>query len=281
MTYRCIQQNSQLRKAVTLCSAVILAIALSTIGALAQASSAHDRSFELDAGEATSIVRVDQGGTPAFGAVNANNGFRAVFDQTGTTSIQPSQIDDADWELAFRLKSIGYESPVRFAAPEKTSASDSRVTYRWNSDVKEWWVNSAQKLEQWFELKTAPPGRDEGAPLRVVLGIEGDFLPVASESGIQFLDPETHRRLTYDGLYVWDANGAPMPAHMTTEGDALALVIDDRDAEYPLTIDPSLTQEAYLKATNTEDDDAFGYSVAISGNTAVVGAPNEPWGQVL
>ncbi len=35
------------------------------------------------------------------------------------------------------------------------------------------------------------------------------------------------------------------------------------------------SQQAYLKASNTELGDSFGYSVAISGDTIVVGAPNE------
>jgi hypothetical protein len=35
------------------------------------------------------------------------------------------------------------------------------------------------------------------------------------------------------------------------------------------------TQEAYLKASNTDADDWFGVSVAVSGDTVVVGAPNE------
>ena len=37
----------------------------------------------------------------------------------------------------------------------------------------------------------------------------------------------------------------------------------------------SWTQQAYLKASNTNEDDCFGYSVAISGDTIVVGAPYE------
>src|SRR5690606_31138155 len=34
-------------------------------------------------------------------------------------------------------------------------------------------------------------------------------------------------------------------------------------------------QQAYIKASNTGQDDQFGYSVAISGDTVVVGAPAE------
>ena len=42
-------------------------------------------------------------------------------------------------------------------------------------------------------------------------------------------------------------------------------------ASYPLTIDP-IAQQAYLKASNTEAEDEFGYAVAIDGDTVVVGA---------
>jgi hypothetical protein len=49
------------------------------------------------------------------------------------------------------------------------------------------------------------------------------------------------------------------------------VVIDDSAAIYPLTIDPVI-QQTYLKASNAEQYDAFGWSVAISGDTVVVGA---------
>jgi hypothetical protein len=35
------------------------------------------------------------------------------------------------------------------------------------------------------------------------------------------------------------------------------------------------TQQAYIKASNTDERDTFGFSVAISGDTLAVGAPNE------
>lgn len=39
--------------------------------------------------------------------------------------------------------------------------------------------------------------------------------------------------------------------------------------------DMAWTQEAYVKASNTEDGDCFGTSVALSGRTLVTGAPRE------
>jgi len=41
----------------------------------------------------------------------------------------------------------------------------------------------------------------------------------------------------------------------------------------------NLTQLAFVKASNTGANDQFGYSVAISGNTMVVGAPQEDFSQ--
>jgi FG-GAP repeat len=58
----------------------------------------------------------------------------------------------------------------------------------------------------------------------------------------------------------------------------LRLVVDERGARYPLTLDP-IAQQAYLKASNTDTDmnayDEFGISVAVSGDTVVVGAYGE------
>ena len=63
-----------------------------------------------------------------------------------------------------------------------------------------------------------------------------------------------------------------LPARMQLLAKQLRLIIDDADANYPLTIDPSFEQQDYLKASNTDGADEFGSSVAISNDTLVVGA---------
>src|SRR5207249_835399 len=48
---------------------------------------------------------------------------------------------------------------------------------------------------------------------------------------------------------------------------------DDDEAVYPVTVDPLIwTQEAELLANDGAANDEFGYSVALSGNTALVSA---------
>ena len=42
-----------------------------------------------------------------------------------------------------------------------------------------------------------------------------------------------------------------------------------------LTCDAAPYQQAYVKASNTDPIDQFGFTVALSGNTLAVGAPGE------
>lgn len=61
-------------------------------------------------------------------------------------------------------------------------------------------------------------------------------------------------------------------AHRTAKN--ACLTVDEYGGKYPLAAD-SVAQQAYVKASNTDTFDNFGLSVAISGNTAVVGASGE------
>ena len=123
----------------------------------------------------------------------------------------------------------------------------------------------------------------------------------ADAQGVEFQDASGATVLTYAGLRVWDADGkvlrsrfemadgragSPLAAANGEEdssavgrraGDCapyLRLVIDERGARYPLTIDP-IAQQAYLKAHQVNEYDQFGISVAVSGDTVVVGANGE------
>ncbi|MCG3129013.1 MAG: hypothetical protein CHACPFDD_03909 [Phycisphaerae bacterium] len=149
----------------------------------------------------------------------------------------------------------------------------------------------------------APSGR-----LEVRLAVRGGLRPHVSGDGrgVTFVDDNGAAVVNYNGLTVIDADGKSLPAWFEGDGQAaltngrdaqsthangrdarttqdvesaqlLRIVVDDADAVYPLTVDP-IAQQAYLKASNTEAYDMFGAWVAISGDTAVVGAPNEDSG---
>jgi hypothetical protein len=155
---------------------------------------------------------------------------------------------------------------------------------------------------------TAPKRSEGGQPstLNFLLAVRGGLRPEvqADGRGVRFVDAQGTAALTYSELTVLDADGRKLPARFesvagragcpqpaASDGEAqptprraedcapyhesaLCLAIDERGARYPLTIDP-IAQQAYLKASNTDAWDWFGSSVAVSGDTVVVGAFNE------
>jgi FG-GAP repeat len=63
-----------------------------------------------------------------------------------------------------------------------------------------------------------------------------------------------------------------VPVRVVLVGSRVWLRVDDVGVRYPLRVDP-LVQQAELTASDGDTDDQFGYSVAMSGGTLVVGAP--------
>ena len=68
--------------------------------------------------------------------------------------------------------------------------------------------------------------------------------------------------------------GAHAMAHSAAQPAGLGAPESPRRAD-PVAKADAVTQQAYLKASNTDALDGFGSSVAISGDTVVVGAPGE------
>ncbi|MDA1185090.1 MAG: FG-GAP repeat protein, partial [Acidobacteria bacterium] len=136
--------------------------------------------------------------------------------------------------------------------------------------VEEWWRNSPAGIEQGFTLHTRPEGT---GPLRLQQTITSTLTAhlTDGDTALRFSDGESER-LRFGGLIAYDATGRSLPAVMRLTANHLAFVVDDTDAVFPVVIDPTWTQQAYLKASNTEASDNFAYRVAVSGDTIVVGA---------
>ncbi|MCX8072216.1 MAG: FG-GAP repeat protein [Candidatus Binatia bacterium] len=113
--------------------------------------------------------------------------------------------------------------------------------------------------------KTEAGGRD--AALVLDEGTEG--LPAAGRRrGVAV----SASALGYRGLFVYDATGKELEAWMEVRGNVLLLHIQDTDAAYPIVVDPFI-QQGKLTASNGQEGDEFGFAVAVSGNTVVIGAP--------
>ncbi len=227
-----------------------------------------------------------------FGQSDEQN-LNAWFDAEGITvrSALPAEKGDSAWSMALRLKACGYGDRLAAAAPiVSRQVKANRVEYlrqdhRSASDLSsrrliEWYENRAEGIEQGFTLNERPERTlqiADSEPLRLVVAVSGDLraLKIGDGREILLLDSARKRALSYRNLTAKDALGNELAARMETsvDGREIALVVDDRGATYPVMIDPILQGEVKVTAADGAAHDELGLSVAISGDTAVVGAP--------
>ena len=209
-------------------------------------------------------------------------GMSVVSDQAKGTENDAAENDAAKeeqalWTWGLELTSYGFPgAELTVDQPLAMQAAGSRLAYHWGADLEEWYVNQARGLEHGFTLSARPDGADPGESLLLDLRVRGELATHVSANGrdVNFNLPTGEVAISYAGLVVFDATGAEFDARFTSGDDGLQLVIDEAAATYPLTIDPIVQQE-YLKASNPDVQDHFGNAVAISGDTAVVGASRE------
>ena len=206
-----------------------------------------------------------------FVSSNPAHGWQIRYAADGTTTLRPRDREAKAYYLGLKLSALGFAARQTLDRPQQITADDFTVTYQWTDDLREWWVNTDTGLEQWFELEHRPSGVKSGQPLTLEVTLETDLAASQSGNALSFVN-DAGTTISYNKLNAWDVNGRELPAHMQLVANRLSLIIDDTDASYPLTIDPNFQQQAYLKASNTDANDRFGYSVAISGDTLVVSA---------
>ncbi len=208
-------------------------------------------------------------------AANSAYGWHIAFTRQG---VQVTPRDANDWSWGLTLAGYGYTDLARLGNSPSVgmSTAAAALTYHWNDNISEWWINGPNGLEQGFTLQQRPAGYIQGQPLQLDMVMTGNLIPNQTGESIRFQNADGATMLTYDKLHVTDATGRVLPARIQLQPlvSTLRILVADDNATYPLTIDP-LVQQAYLKASNTEANDLFGRAVAVSGDTVVVGAYGE------
>jgi hypothetical protein len=209
---------------------------------------------------------------PAYRVTEAEGGFRVTNQPQGLQSwFSAAGVRVRAGESRFGLSLTGYGSggtvrPVSSVAPR---ARANRVEYL-RGPLSEWYVNGPLGLEQGFTL-SAPPKADRAGPLVLALSLSGNLIPSLEPSGdgVSFKGSS----LRYTGLNASDATGRELPAWIELNRRTLLLRVDARGARYPVAIDP-FVQQAKLTASDGATSHSFGQSVAVAGDTIVVGAPD-------
>ncbi len=190
--------------------------------------------------------------------------------------------DGEGWRWGLEMRSYGfagYQNLVGGLSPT-VKTERNRLNIRWDANLTEWFVNDSRGLEQGFTLLQRPTGGGTGKELDVVLTTRGTLKASLTVDGsaVSFHDEKGVALVHYSGLKVWDANGEILPSRFVlTPNGGVILRMDESRATYPLTIDP-IARQAYLKPDQVgvaNAGDLFGASVAISGDTVVIGAPGE------
>ena len=137
--------------------------------------------------------------------------------------------------------------------------------------VTEWYAAGPLGIEQGFTLSQRPAGAT--GPVTLALRLAGDARAHRDAAGKVFLTRPGRQRLSYGALSAIDARGRSLPASLGVRGTVLEIRVDDRDAAYPLVIDPLIQQGTKLTAGGAIGAPALGFEVALSadGNTALVG----------
>lgn len=208
-----------------------------------------------------------------YRAVNHAQRLDVTFTPDGF-EVKPRNADGT-WRWGLRLSGYGYDDHLQPVTKAQIIATDNRIEYR-RGDLVEWYVNDRRGLEQGFTLRRRPAGERGDGALYVHLKSAGDLIPnlVRDGKGIEWSDTRGTKLLRYGGLYVFDATRRELPARMELDHGHLTLRVQDEGAVYPVTIDPFIEQPKLLADDGTEADE-LGFSVAISGDTVIVGAPGD------
>jgi|GEM_PF-940185 len=199
---------------------------------------------------------------------------------------------ETGWKVNFLVKGIGRTNTSNsFPAADLIIKQPTTASYSSSlADVE--YINDTRGLRQNFIIKQKKEG--EG-PLKIKLQV-ATGLNIELRAGNKLVfhtkgDP-TDVKLIYDDLIVWDADHKPLQARMEAGNDnSLALVIEDNNAAYPITVDPlnhapewTTSADGVLPGLLTDlqlqVDAIYGYSVAGLGDVngdgfddVAVGAP--------
>jgi hypothetical protein len=216
----------------------------------------------------------------AYELKNAANGLLAYVNTDGLQVTSLSDDQTKPWRLGLKLEAFGYGEALSAIQAGEVKAQGNRVSIQKSairnpqSAIEEWFVNTARGIEHGFDIAAPPSKGKEGEAMRLRFAVTGDLAASVNGegNGAAFTRAAGSVLLAYNKLFVVDAKGRTLEARMKLEGRGLVIEVEVAEAEYPITIDPLLTEQQKLTAFDGAANDSFGFAVAISDDTVVVGA---------
>ena len=245
---------------------------LSPLPALSDAlstSSVDDLPAGLEAAMSASLGEaylITNGVGGALEARNLRQDLGAFFSADGV-ALRPTE---GQWSFDLSVSRFGRQDHLSLIPSSEPLAYGDRVSYK-RGVLVEWYENRPDGIEQGFTLPKAPPG--DGLVELEMSRTETLSADLVSDGrSVAFSDSEGTVAFRYQNLVVYDAQGQELPAHLELGPGTISVLVDDLGAAYPLTIDPLVvTEQAQLLASDGAGSDNFGVSVALDGDTALIG----------
>ena len=214
-------------------------------------------------------------GPGTFEMTAVPNGFVAKLDASGIALGRQGE----DWRAHVSGARYGCEGaiePLELRESPHMGAAANRVEYSVrtrSAAIDEWYINGTRGIEQGFTLATNPcVGGGDTAVIEVAFdGMtptrrpDGNGLDLGDESGLA--------RARYSELWARDATGALVQSRMDVNGSKAVLRINGAGAAWPIVVDPLIFVETGKLVLDGDagPNAGFGYTVAISNTTALVG----------
>ncbi len=215
-------------------------------------------------------------GQDLFYAANRQQNLGFIINSFGY-SICPAQSSDKaltnPWKENISFRSIRKGNKVVSSkGAHNVQGRNSTIIYH-HAGFSIEYTNNRQGLRQNFIINDRPDGIGN---IELSLNLNGNLLPKVKNNQLQFENKEGLAMFYYRDLNVWDANHRILPATMALSNEnELVINVDDRNAIYPVTIDPlnqtpewSGTAAGILPAlvNQLSVDAAYGFTVAGLGD---------------
>lgn len=204
-----------------------------------------------------------------WSAPNRAHDLRLTIDEDGLELVSRSHGDrtgEGGWRFRLSRPGLGRGAVIGPMGKAALSAHADRADLH-RADLSEWYINDTRGIEQGFVVERAPGNPRSGVPVVIDMQVDGDLRAFVDEAGesILFKTGAGAAVLRYGGLVVKDALGAKVAAHLALAPGRIRILVDDRDAVYPLTVDP-LFASAEWTADGGLIGVQFGFSVAGAGD---------------
>jgi len=202
-------------------------------------------------------------------AANPGQDLTARFMENGGVRFESGQ-PGKSWQGTLRLRTEG---------PAGAWQTSGVKAERSAGPLTEWYVNRTEGFEHGFTLAQRPGDLSSGEPLLLSMSL-GELRADHDRNrpgDLVFIDPASGQAVIgYRDLKVWAADGRQLAAELRPTGEGFNIAVNDRDAPYPITVDPLIVSLEQQIDAGAQQAFLFGKPLAISGDTIAIGTPFTP-----